>query len=207
MSTYSENHHETAQFDTGVWYRIFDIFDVTLSGGREDILQNFNTLANSRSRYFTGVHLACDISHRADIFSQVRKHWYDDGNNGTEDYTAIGYKLSLYPRILKIIIDTYGYDVHSRKTGYWSPDNYRKYMAGLSWRHHLGKEHYNGAQKLYYEIAIKQGMDNDSVDFTEPKFEFGWDNQRRWNVGLELKPMRSAVYDEEVANIYLNVRF
>ncbi|GAN33709.1 MAG: tetratricopeptide repeat protein [Candidatus Brocadia sp. AMX2] len=207
LSTYSENHHETAQFDTGVWYRIFDIFDVTLSGGREDILQNFNTLANSRSRYFTGVHLACDISHRADIFSQVRKHWYDDGNNGTEDYTAIGYKLSLYPRILKIIIDTYGYDVHSRKTGYWSPDNYRKYMAGLSWRHHLGKEHYNGAQKLYYEIAIKQGMDNDSVDFTEPKFEFGWDNQRRWNVGLELKPMRSAVYDEEVANIYLNVRF
>lgn len=207
LSSYSENHHETAQFETGVGYRIFDIFNLSVSGGREDVLQNFNTLANSRSRYFTGVRLAWDISHRTDVFSQVRKHWYDDGNSGTEDYTAVGYKLSLYPRILKIIIDTYGYDVHSRKTEYWSPDNYRKYMAGLVWRHYLGKEHYSGAPKLYYEIAVKQGVDNDGVDFTEPKFEFGWDNQRRWNIGLKLRPMRSAVYDEEVANIFLNVRF
>lgn len=207
LSSYSENSHETAQFETGIGYRIFDIFNLSVSGGREDVLQNFNTLANSRSRYFTGVRLAWDVSHRIDVSSQVRKHWYDDGNNGTEDYTAIGYKLSLYPKILKIIIDTYGYDVHTRKTEYWSPDNYRKYMAGLVWRHHLGKEHYSGAPKLYYEIAIKQGVDNDGVDFTEPKFEFGWDNQRRWNIGLELKPMRSTVYDEELANIFLNVRF
>ncbi len=207
LSYYSENHHETAQFETGVGYRIFDIFHLLVSGGREDVLQNFNTLVNSRSRYFTGVRLAWDISRRADVSSQVRKHWYDDGNNGTEDYTALGYKLSLYPGILKIIIDIYGYDVHSRKTEYWSPDNYRKYMAGLVWRHYPGEEHYSGAPKLYYEIAIKQGVDNDGVDFTEPKFEFGWDNQRRWNIGFELKPMRSAVYDEEFANIFLNVRF
>lgn len=207
LSSYSENSHETAQFETGVGYRIFDMFNLSALGGREDVLQNFNTLENSRSRYFTGVRLAWDVSHRTDVFSQVRKHWYDDSNNGTEDYTAISYKLSLYPRILKIIIDTYGYDVHSRKTEYWSPDNYRKYMAGLVWRHHLGKEHYSGSPRLYYEIAIKQGVDNDGVDFTEPKFECGWDNQRRWSIGLELKPMRSTVYDEESANIFLNVRF
>lgn len=207
LSSYSENSHETAQFETGIGYRIFDIFNLSVSGGREDVLQNFNTLENSRARYFAGVRLAWDVSHRIDVSSQVRRHWYDDGNNGTEDYTAIGYKLSLYPKILKIIIDTYGYDVHSRKIEYWSPGSYRKYMAGLVWRHYLGKEHYSGAPKLYYEIAVKQGVDNDGVDFTEPKFEFGWDNQRRWNIGLELKPMRSAVYDEEVADIFLNVRF
>ncbi|MEP9411799.1 MAG: tetratricopeptide repeat protein [Candidatus Brocadia sp.] len=207
LSSYSENYHETAQFETGAGYRIFDIFNLSVSGGREDVLQNFNTLANSRSRYFTGVRLAWDVSHRIDVFSQVRRHWYDDGNNGTEDYTAIGYKLFLYPEILKIIVDTYGYDVHSRKTEYWSPNNYRKYMAGLVWRHHIGREHYSGAPRLYYEIAIKQGVDNDGVDFTEPKFEFGWDTQRRWNIGFELKPMSSAVYDEEAANVFLNIRF
>ncbi|HHT9137098.1 MAG TPA: tetratricopeptide repeat protein [Candidatus Wunengus sp. YC60] len=207
FSSYSENRHETAQFESGVSYRVFDIFSLSILEGREDVLQNFNTLDNSRSRYYTGVRFAWDVSQRIDVFSQVKKHWYDDGNNGTEDYTAIGYKLYLYPRILKIIMDTYGYDVHSRRAEYWSPDNYRKYMAGLIWRHYLGKEHYSGAPKLYYELGIKQGVDNDSIDFTEPKFEFGWDNQRRWNAGFELKSMRSAVYDEEFANVFLNIRF
>lgn len=207
FSTYSENRHETAQFESGVDYRVFDIFSLTILGGREDVLQNINTLENSRSRYYTGVRFAWDVTQRIDILSQVKKHWYDDGNNGTEDYTAIGYKLSLYPKILKIIADTYGYDVHSGIAEYWSPDNYRKYMAGILWRHYLGKEHYSGAAKLYYELGIKQGVDNDSIDFTEPKFEFGWDNQRRWNIGFELNAMRSTVYDEETAKVFLNVRF
>ncbi len=207
LSTYSEDHHETAQFDTGVRYRIFDIFDVTLSGGREDVLQNFNTLESSRGRYYTGGHLTWDISQRMDISSQIKKYWYNDDNNGTEDYTVAGYKLSLYPRILKFMIETYGFDTHSRRDEYWSPDSYRKYMGGIAWRHYVGEEHFSGAPKLYYELAIKQGVDSDGADFTEPKFEFGWDNRRRWNIGLEIKPVRSTVFEEEVAGFFCNVRF
>lgn len=207
LTSYSQNRHETAQFETGVNYRFFDIFDVSIIGGREDILQNFNTLDNDRARYFSGGRFACDITQRIDIFSQVKQHWYNDGNNGTEYYTALGYKVSLYPKILKFIVDTYGYDVQSHRDEYWSPDNYRKYMAGMLWRHYLGKEHYSGAPILYYEFAIKQGVDTDGIDFTEPKFEFGWDNKRRWNLGLEIKPTKSTVYDEETAALFLNVRF
>ena len=207
LSTYSEDRHETAQFETGVNYRIFDIFEVSLLGGREDVLQNFNTLDNSRGRYYTGGRFAWDISQRVDISSQIKKYWYNDDNNGTEDYTVVGYKLFLYPRILKFVLETYGFDVHARRDEYWSPDNYRKYTGGVIWRHYLGKEHFSGAQKLYYELALKQGVDSDGVDFTEPKFEFGWDNQRRWNVGLEIKPVRSTVYEEEQADLFFNVRF
>lgn len=47
---------------------------------------------------------------------------------------------------------------------------------------------------MYYEVAVKQGVDSSGVDFTEPKFEFGWDDQRRWNIGLEIKPVRSTVF-------------
>ena len=207
LSTYSENRHETAQFGTGVNYRIFDMFDVALLGGREDVLQNFNTLDNRRGRYYGGGRFAWDVSQRLDISSQIKKYWYNDSNNGTEDDTVIGYKLSLYPKILKVVIETYGFDAHSRRDEYWSPDGYRKYMGGIVWRHYVGEEHFSGAQKLYYELAVKQGVDSDSIDFTEPKFEFGWDNQRRWNVGLEIKPVRSTVYDEEQAGVFLNVRF
>lgn len=122
------------------------MFDITVLGGRKDVLQNFNTLENSRGRYYTGGRFAWDVSQRIDILSQVKKYWYNDSNTGIEDYTAIGYKLSLYPKILKIVLETYGFDVHSRKDEYWSPHNYRKYM-GVIWRHYLGKEHFSGAQK------------------------------------------------------------
>lgn len=207
LSTYSENRHETAQFDTGVNYRFFDMFGVSLLGGREDVLQNFNTLDHKRGRYYTGVSFSWDITQRIDLSSQFKKYWYNDGNNGIEDYTVIGYKLFLYPKILKFVIETYGFDAHARKDEYWSPDNYRKFMGGIIWRHYLGDEHFSGAPKLYYEIAVKQGVDVNGDDFTEPKFEFGWDNQRRWNVGLEIKSIQSSVYDEERANAFVNVRF
>lgn len=183
------------------------MFDVSVLGGREDVLQNFNTLDNRRGRYYGGGRFAWDVSQRLDISSQIKKYWYNDSNNGTEDDTVIGYKLSLYPKILKLVIETYGFDAHSRRDEYWSPDGYRKYMGGIVWRHYVGDEHFSGAPKLYYELAIKQGVDSDSIDFTEPKFEFGWDNQRRWNMGLEIKPVRSTVYDEEQAGIFFHVRF
>lgn len=207
LSTYSEERHETAQFEAGGAYRFYDMFDITVLGGRKDVLQNFNTLENSRGRYYTGGRFAWDVSQRIDILSQVKKYWYNDSNTGIEDYTAIGYKLSLYPKILKIVLETYGFDVHSRKDEYWSPHNYRKYMGGVIWRHYLGKEHFSGAQKMYYEVAVKQGVDSSGVDFTEPKFEFGWDDQRRWNIGLEIKPVRSTVFDEEQAVLFCNIRF
>lgn len=207
LSTYSENCHETGQFGTGVDYRLLDLFDVSLLGGREDVLQNFNTLDNRRGRYYGGGRFAWDVSQRLDISSQIKKYWYNDRNNGTEDYTVVGYKLSLYPKILKLVIETYGFDAHSRQDEYWSPNGYRKYMGGIIWRHYVGEEHFSGAPKLYYELAIKQGVDSDSIDFTAPKFEFGWDSQRRWNVGLEIKPVRSTVYDEEQAGVFFNVRF
>lgn len=207
MSTYSENRHETAQFEAGGAYRFFDTFDVTVFGGREDVLQNFNTLENNRGRYFTGGRFAWDITQRIDISSQFKKHWYDDSNNGTEDYTTIGYKLSLYPKILKFVVETYGYDVHERRDEYWSPHDYRKYIGGVVWRHYLGKEHFSGAPKLFYELALRESIDSDSVDFIEPRFEFGWDDQRRWNIGFEMRPVQSKVYEEEQAGIFCNIRF
>ncbi|MCF6154862.1 MAG: hypothetical protein E3K36_06325 [Candidatus Brocadia sp.] len=207
LSTYSENRHETGQFGTGVNYRIYDMFDVTLLGGREDVLQNFNTLENSRGRYYTGGRFAWDISPHINISSYFNEYWYNDGNNGTEYYTVVGYKLFLYPKIFKLIAETYGFDVDKRRDEYWSPDNYRKYMGGVVWRQYLGREHFSGAPKLYYELAIKQGVDSDGIDFTEPKFEFGWDNQRRWNIGFEVKPVRSTVYEEEQADLFFNIRF
>ncbi|TVL99433.1 MAG: hypothetical protein CV087_18180 [Candidatus Brocadia sp. WS118] len=206
-STYSENRHETVQFEAGGAYRFFDTFDVTVFGGREDVLQNFNTLENNRGRYFTGGRFAWDISQRIDISSQFKKHWYDDSNNGTEDYTTIGYKLSLYPKILKFVVETYGYDVHARRDEYWSPHDYRKYIGGVVWRHYLGKEHFSGAPKLFYELALRESIDSDSVDFIEPRFEFGWDDQRRWNIGFEIRPVQSKVFEEEQAGIFCNIRF
>ena len=207
LSSYSENRHETIQYEAGAGYRIFDIFDTTLFGGREDVLQNFNTLQNGRARDYSGVRLNGDITHRIDLFSQVKQCWFNDGNNGIEDYTVAGYKLHLYPKILKFIVETYGFDTHAKKDEYWSPDNYRKYMAGLVWRHYLGKEHFQGAPVLYYEVAVKEGLDDDGVNYIEPKFECGWDTQRRWNMGLEIRPTRSSVYEEEQAAFFINYRF
>ena len=80
-------------------------------------------------------------------------------------------------------------------------------MAGISWRHYLGREHFSGSPELFYEIAVKQGVDVNGIDFTEPTFQFGWDNKRHWNMGLEIKSMRSTVYDEERAGLFFNYRF
>ena len=207
LTSYSENRHETTQFDADINYRLFDIFNISLLGGREDVLQNNITLHNRRGRYYNGGSLTWDITERIDVFGQVKQYWYNDSNAGTEFYTSAGYKLSLYPKILKCMIETYGYDVRSQRNEYWSPVKYRKYMAGISWRHYLGREHFSGAPELFYEVSVKQGVDVDGIDFTEPKFQLGWDNKRHWNMGLEIKPMRSAVYDEERAGLFFNYRF
>ena len=207
FSFYSENRHETAQFDADINYRLFDIFNISLLGGREDVLQNNINLNNSRGRYYTGGRLAWDISERIDIFGQVKQYWYNDGNVGTEFYTFAGYKLSLYPKILRFTIETYGFDVRSKRDEYWSPVKYRKYLAGISWKHFLGKEHFSGAPEFFYEIAIKQAVDVNGIDYTEPKLQFGWDKKRHWNIGLEIKAMRSTVYDEERAGLFFKYRY
>ncbi len=207
LTSYSENRHETAQFDAEINYRVFDIFNISLLGGREDVLQNKINLNNKRGRYYVGGRLTWDITERIDVFGQVKQYWYNDSNDATEFYTYAGYKLSMYPKILRIMVETYGFDVRSKRNEYWTPVKYRKYMVGISWRHYLGKEHFSGAPELFYEIAIKQGVDVDGIDFTEPKFQFGWDNKRHWNIGLEIRPMRSTVYDEERAGLFFKYRF
>jgi tetratricopeptide (TPR) repeat protein len=207
LSSYSENPHETAQFDVDINYKLFGIFSISLLGGREDVLQNNITLNDSRGRYYAGGRLSWDISERIDISGQAKQYWYNDSNVATEYFAFIGYKFTLYPKIFKLIIESYGFDVRSRRPEYWTPVKYRQYIAGLSWKHYLGKEHYNGAPKLFYEIAITQAVDVNGVYFMMPKFQCGWDNQRHWSMGFEFKPMRSTVYDEDRASLFFKYRF
>jgi tetratricopeptide (TPR) repeat protein len=207
LSSYSENPHETAQFDVDINYKLFGIFSISLLGGREDVLQNNITLNDSRGSYYAGGRLSWDISERIDISGQAKQYWYNDSNVATEYFAFIGYKFTLYPKIFKLIIESYGFDVRSRRPEYWTPVKYRQYIAGLSWKHYLGKEHYSGAPKLFYEIAITQAWDVNSVYFMMPKFQCGWDNQRHWSMGFEIKPMRSTVYDEDRASLFFKYRF
>jgi len=206
FSTYTENYHETAQFNSGLNYKILDIFDTTLWGGREDILENFNTLSNQRARYFTGGRLLWNVSERLDFSSQFKRYWYNDNNNGLEYNVSSGYKLFLYPKILRFSVEMFDFDVQSNVREYWSPADYRKYSANLSWKHYVGKDFFTGAPELYYELAFKQSIDSDSIMFTEPQLGVGWDTKRRWNVELEIKPMRSTVYDEERLFLSLGLR-
>ena len=75
--------------------------------------------------------------------------------------------------------------------------------GGITW----ARNTFQGAPVLYYELAVKYGHDDDGVNYIEPKFECGWDNQRHWNMGLEIKPTRSSVYEEEQAAFFINYRF
>ncbi|MDR4507366.1 MAG: hypothetical protein MRJ65_03855 [Candidatus Brocadiaceae bacterium] len=207
FSTYTENNHETIQFETGIHYDVFEKFDTTLVGGREDVLENFNNLNNRRSRYFAAGRSVWEVNRHFDTFAQIKQYWYNDGNNGLEYSASLGYKFLVYPKILRFSLEFFSFDVHRDVDEYWSPDSYKKYSASLSWRHYVGKEHFVGAPVLFYEVSMKQGVDSDSIDFTEPAFVFGWDDKRRFDIGLEIKPIRSAVYDEERMFLFLNVRF
>lgn len=206
LSTYTENNKETVQFETGIHYQIAELFDATVFTGREDVLENFITLSNHRARYYTGGRIMWDIDKRVDVYAQGKQYWYNDWNDGFEYDVSVGYKFFVYPRILKLSVGIFGFDVDDHVSEYWSPNAYKKYSAALSWRHYLGKEHYTGAPEFFYEMVMKQGIDSDSVDFAEPSLAFGWDNKRRMNAGLEIKPMRSVVYDEERIFFYFNVR-
>ncbi|MCF6147182.1 MAG: tetratricopeptide repeat protein [Candidatus Kuenenia sp.] len=207
LSAYTENNEETIQFETGINYQIAEMFDTTMFTGREDVLENFVTLRNHRARYYTGGRFMWDINEHVDVYAQAKQYWYNDGNNGFEYDASVGYKFFVYPRILKFSVGLFGYDVRTNTDEYWSPNAYQKYSASLSWRHYLGKEHYAGAPEFFYEIAMKQSIDNDSIDFAEPSLAWGWDNKRRMNAGFEIKPMRSVVYDEERIHFFFNVRF
>lgn len=206
LSTYTENNKETVQFETGIHYQIAELFDTTVFTGREDVLENFITLRNHRARYYTGGRIMWDIDEHVDVYAQGKQYWYNDWNDGFEYDVSVGYKFFVYPRILKLSVGIFGFDVDDHVSEYWSPNAYKKYSAALSWRHYLGKEHYTGAPEFFYEMVMKQGIDSDSVDFAEPSLAFGWDNKRRMNAGLEIKPMRSVVYDEERIFLYFNVR-
>jgi len=207
LSTYTENNKETVQFETGIHYQIAEMFDTTAFMGREDVLENFITLSNHRARYFTGGRCMWEVDEHLETYAQAKQYWYNDENEGFEYDVSVGYKFFVYPRILKLSVGIFGFDVDQNVSEYWSPNAYKKYSATLSWRHYLGKEHYTGAPELFYELAMKQSIDSDSIDFAEPSLVLGWDNKRRMNAGLEVKPMRSIVYDEERIHFFFNVRF
>ncbi len=128
-------------------------------------------------------------------------------NRGNEYDLRAYYMLSKYPRILRLIGRFYGFDTSSNKDGYWTPDNYRQNSLGLSWYHYLGRQHFEGAEKLYYFLEGSMSIDSDDEPGAGFKAGIVYDSNKQWKMGIEFGMTDSDVYEEKRGMAFVRYRW
>lgn len=207
FTTYDRRPHQSLQFAGDISYRVDDITEVALIAGRQDVLESFNTLDIDLSRYYLGARIVIEPFNHTELLAQAKQFRYSDDNRGSEYDLRAYYMLSKYPRILRLVGRVYGFDTSSPKDKYWTPSNYSQSSWGLSWYHYLGRQHFEGAEKLYYFIEGFMSIDSDDEPGTEFKTGIVYDSNRQWKIGIEFGMTDSDVYEGQRGMAFVRRRW
>ncbi len=207
FTAYDKRPHQSLQFAGDISYRVDDITEVAIIAGRQDVLESFNTLDIDLSRYYLGARIVMEPFNHTELSAQARQFWYSDDNRGGEYDLRAYYMLSKYPRILRLVGRVYGFDTTSQKDKYWTPDNYSQSSLGLSWYRYLGRQHFEGAEKLYYFLEGSMSIDSDDEPGTEFKAGIVYDSNKQWKMGIEFGMTDSDVYKEKRGMAFVRYRW
>lgn len=205
---YSTPTNDTNNFGVESRYKAFDFLETLLSFEREDILENYNTIALDFQRYNYKVGLAADVTRRLRLDTWgAWVHVDDDGNDGRRARAEASYELLQYPRLLKLSysIEYWDYDLNNRV--YFAPSQFIQHGPMLHWRHYLNREHYTGANELYYGVKVPLLFDNHGDTYVGVGAEFLWDITNQWQIGADANYTDSHPYRGSFITAWLRYRF
>jgi len=209
---YQRAHYTEVGNDTDNWgaearYKFADFLDALLSYVREDIVENYPTLDSDRQRDVVKVGLGADITRRwrADMWAGLVH--VDDGNYGRRGRADLSYEILSYPTILKIACGAEYWDYDRQGRTYFAPDEFWQFGPSLHWRHYLNRQHYAGANELYYGVKAPLVFDNEGEVYPGLGLEFLWDITHQWQAGADASLTRSHPYDGTLARVWLRYRF
>jgi len=187
---YTRPSHGTHNFGVQSRYKAFDFIETLLSIEREDILENYNTIA-------------------LDMRLDTSGTWVrvDDGNDGRHARAAATYEILPYPRLLKLSYSIEYWDYDRTNRVYFAPSRFIQHGPMLHWRHYLNKEHYSGVNELYYGVKVPLLFDNDDNVYPAVAGEFLWDITNQWQLGVDASYMDSDPYRGAFGTLWLRYRF
>jgi len=204
---YSEIDTDSDNWGVEARYEFADLIETTLSYAREDIAENYPTLAADRQRDLFKLALGADIARRwrADAFAALVH--VDDGNHGRRARADLSYEIFTYPTILKLACGAEYWDYDRQGRTYFAPDDFWQFGPSLHWRHYLNRDRYSGANELYYGLKVPLLFDDDGEPYFGLGLEFLWDLTHQWQLGADVSLTRSDPYDGTFGSVRLRYRF
>lgn len=206
-SRYSRPVHSTTNLALEARYKAFDCLETLIGYDRQDVIENYRTIANETQRNRFRLGLAGDVTDRLRIETEGAYLYYEDDNNAIRAKGNISYKLLKYPRVLKLAYGVEYWDYEKQDRVYFSPHEFVQHGPSLHWRHYLNKEHYAGANELYYGIKVPLMFDNNGDTYAGVGLEFLWDITRKWQLAASFDGTWSNPYTGYFGTVWLRYRF
>jgi predicted Zn-dependent protease len=206
-SWYSNPDHTTVNLGMRARYKAFDRFDTLLAFERLDVIENYPTLAADLQKDQIRAGIGMDLARRWRIEAEGAFVHFEDSNDGVRASGSVAYEIMQYPRILKLSYGADWWDFNRQGRIYFSPKEYLQHGPMLHWRHYLNREHYTGAEELYYGIKLPLRVDNDGEFYWGAGLEFLWDINRRWTVSADFNGVASDPYEGYFSSMWVRYRF
>lgn len=204
---YSEVEHRSGTWGAQARRTFFDTLDAAAGYAREDVVENFLTLADDVQRDVFRLDLGARVTRR--IRADAWGAWVrvNDGNDGRRGGATGSFEILQYPRILKILYSAEYWDYDQNNRTYFSPNGYVQHGPALHWRHYLNREHYVGAKELYYGIRLPLAVNTEGDVYLGAAVEFLWDLTRHWQIGADASLTSGDPYDGLFARAWIQYRF
>jgi tetratricopeptide (TPR) repeat protein len=233
ISTYDTVDQTTLQGDLNASWLLDYGLRPSLFAGREDMLDNYNTMDQGLGRYLAGAGLRWQPLSRFTAEAYARYYFIDESqtvtgtqtnlvdrrpvvedvvqkrdNRAYEAFLATEYKTLLFPYMLSFWLNGYYYDVHEQNDAYWTPeDAYISGTAGITWRHHLLEQSSPGMPVLYYELRGSITADSESDTLPGAAAFLFWDTGSGWELGLGGRGNWGTKYKQEDVTVNARYRF
>jgi tetratricopeptide (TPR) repeat protein len=165
-SLFSDGLKQTHNFGSELNYRPDDPWLINFSHQREDVIENYQTMASRLQRDNYKTRLSYRADRKTALGIDYMNSQYTDDNNRNQFGTDIYYYILHEPKSLKLSYrhEQYGFD--RTKTNYFSPKSFYNNSISLEWRHFLNKEEmFWGTDDTFYTVRY-------SVNF-EPNQQIG----------------------------------
>ncbi len=206
-SWFNNPDHTTINLAIEARHKAFDRIETLLGFDREDVIENYPTLAADLQRDRIRLGLAGDPTPRVRLETEGAYVHYEDDNDGVQGLGSVSYELLRYPRLLKISYGAEYRDFEHQERIYFSPEEFVQHGPTVHWRHYLQRQHYSGANQLYYGFKMPLRLDSRGDLYIGGAVEFLWDITHRLQVGAEASTIFSHPYDAYFGRTWLRYSF
>jgi len=193
-----------------LWYTCNDSVDLGIGYDRENQIDNYFSLTNNIQTDSLWIKTNSLVNKRFEINAMAKYLNYTDSNSIGHLSLDLGYRLTLYPHILRLTIsEEYRNTSHQnifQYNGaslvnivhpYWTPNKYIAFRAKLEWYHDISKYLFCGNQLHYYNLKILSGTDNEKNPTFAVEGAYHFEFKDHWTISINGLLHRSHLWNSE----------